>query len=82
MILHKRENRALLQTLRTYFLTIFNPGMREAADVVFSVMVIFMVTCIGSMLLICLFFEMDRRSFTPQPSVQHALPSTSDAPVR
>ncbi|MBW4471699.1 MAG: hypothetical protein KME45_15005 [Stenomitos rutilans HA7619-LM2] len=66
MILHKAGNRfAWLQKLRTYMPKRFNPDVREATDIIFSVMVIFMITCIGSMLLICFFFEMDRRLSSP-----------------
>lgn len=83
MILHKAENQInLLQKLRTYFPDLFKTEAREAADIVFSVMLIFMLTCIGSMLLICFFFEMDRRSPLPQPAVQQSLSPPSNAPVK
>ncbi|MBW4583086.1 MAG: hypothetical protein KME42_26255 [Tildeniella nuda ZEHNDER 1965/U140] len=83
MIFHKAENQInLIQKLRTYFPDLFKTEAREAADVVFSVMLIFMLTCIGSMLLICFFFEMDRRSPPPQPAMQQSLLSTANTPIQ
>ena len=81
MILYKAEKHfAWMQKLQTSVLKCFSPEVREATDIIFSVMVIFMITCIGSMLIICFFFEMDRRSSTAP--AQQALPNAADAPAR
>ena len=88
MVLHKAKTQlTLMQKLRAYLPNRLKAEVREATDIVFSVMVIFMLTCVGSMLLICFFFEMERRSPTPQPTApqpttQQRLPFTLSAPVK
>ena len=83
MIFHKAGVRlSLRQRIRAYFPDLFSARTREAADIAFSVLVSFMLTSIGAMLLICFCFEMERRSSTPQPVVQQPLPSAANPSVK
>jgi hypothetical protein len=47
-----------MKKIQDYGSTFFN---KEAIDLVFSLMLLFMLTCIGSMLMICFFFEMEKK---------------------
>jgi hypothetical protein len=44
------------------------PFDKDAIDLVFSLMLLFMLTCVGSMLMICFFFEMDKREMDKKSS--------------
>ena len=83
MVLPKAKSQPIvIQKLRTFLPNLLKAEVREATDIVFSVLLIFMLTCVGSMLLICFCFEMERRSLTSQPAAQPNLPSTASAPAK
>jgi len=48
---------------------------RDAVDLIFSTMLLFAVTCLGSMLMICYFFELEKR--LPPQSEKHQVSSFS-----
>lgn len=53
---------------------------KDAVDLVFSLMFLLILTCIGSMALICVVFEIEQRSPALQPEIQQ-FPSSSDTPT-
>lgn len=61
---------------------LFKTTTKDAVELVFGGMLLFMLTCIGSMALICFFFEMERRSSTPHPEIQPSLLSSPTRPVK
>lgn len=54
---------------------------KDAVELVFTTMFIFMLTCIGSMLMICFFFEMEKREMNQQSLPQTEVQSPSELPV-
>jgi serine/threonine protein kinase len=55
---------------------------KDAVELVFTIMLIFMLTCIGSMLMICFFFEMEKRAMDQQslPQTEVQSPFALSAP--
>jgi hypothetical protein len=78
----------LVKKLQVHCSSLFDKDTKDAVELVFSIMTIFMLTCLGSMLMLCFFFEMDKREMDkqslPQTEVQSpsALPAVLDAPVQ
>ncbi len=73
------------EKLRTYFsklFRLFNTETKDAVELVFTGIFLFMLTCIGSMTLICVLFEMERRSSLMQPRIQSSLPLSPTIPVK
>lgn len=68
--------------LRTYYSMLFNTKTKDAVELVFTILFLFMLTCIGSMTLICVFFEMERRSSQMEPRIQSSLPLSQTIPVK
>ena len=68
--------------LRTYYSMLFNTKTKDAVELVFTIMFLFMLTCIGSMTLICVLFEMERRSSQMEPRIQSSLPLSQTIPVK
>jgi hypothetical protein len=60
---------SLMKKLRAYCPNLFN---KDAIDLVFGAMLIFMLTCIGSMLIICFFFELEKRIPSPHSDVEQS----------
>jgi hypothetical protein len=54
---------------------------KDTVELVFTVMLIFMLTCIGSMLMICFFFEMEKREMNQQSLPQTEVQSPSALPA-
>lgn len=63
-----------VEKLRTYFSMLVNTETKDAVELVFTGMFLFMLTCIGSMTLICVLFEIERRSSQIQPRIQPSSP--------
>ena len=62
-----------LQKLRLRSINLLAAQTKDAIDLVFSALFLLSLTSIGSMLLICFFFEMERRSpLAPQPEIQQS----------
>lgn len=70
------------EKLPTYFSRLFNTETKDAFELVFTGMFLFMLTCVGSMTLICVLFEMERRSSPMQPRIQSSLPLSPTIPVK
>jgi hypothetical protein len=68
---------SLIKKVRTYCTNLLKAKTQDTSDLVFSVMMIIMVTCIGSMVMLCFFFEMEQRSPSPhrQPQQSSVLPT-------
>jgi hypothetical protein len=66
----------LVKKLQAHCSNLFD---KDAVELVFTTMLIFMLTCIGSMLMICFFFEMEKREMDQQslPQTEVQSPSTS-----
>jgi hypothetical protein len=74
----------LVRKLQVHYSNLFG---KDAVELVFTIIFIFMLTCIGSMLMICFFFEMDKREKDQQSLPQTEAQSLSaltapDAPMQ
>ena len=59
-----------MKRLQDYCSKRFNRKTKDEIALVFSILLIFMTTCIGSMLLICFFFTMEKREMKHVPPPQ------------
>ncbi|MBE9224641.1 hypothetical protein IQ264_04040 [Phormidium sp. LEGE 05292] len=59
---------SLVKKLRVYYSKLFD---KDVVELVFTFILLFMTTCIGSMLMICFFWEMEKRSL-PQTETKQS----------
>lgn len=72
---------SLIKRLCAYCSTLYKAQTRETVDLVFFALLIFTLTCIGSMLMICFFFEMEKRSLPQTESQQAPAVFSADLPL-
>jgi hypothetical protein len=57
-----RNHTHWFEKLRANCLNLLTAEAKDIVELVFSVLLIFMLTCVGAMLMICFFFEVERKS--------------------
>jgi hypothetical protein len=69
----------LIKKLQVYCFNLFS---RDAIDHVFSIMMTFILTCIGAMLIITFFFAMEKREMKNLPRLALENSSRNDACIK